>query len=112
MNLVSGWEMRLIEAEAKLVGNDIAGAMAIINARRGALNVPLVTATTPDAAWTALKRERGIELWLEGRRMGDIRRWNALNRPGSYDVREDVATRDTCFPVSLQEKQSNPNLRP
>ncbi len=112
MNLVSGWEMRLIEAEAKLVSNDIAGAMAIINARRSALNVPLVTATTTDAAWTALKRERGIELWLEARRMGDIRRWKALNRPGSYDVREDVATRDTCFPVSLQEKQSNPNLRP
>ncbi|MEO5589028.1 MAG: RagB/SusD family nutrient uptake outer membrane protein, partial [Gemmatimonadaceae bacterium] len=111
-NLVSGWEMRLIEAEAKLVSGDIAGAMAIINVRRSALNVPLVTATTPDAAWTALKRERGIELWLEARRMGDLRRWKAANRPGSYDPREDIANRDLCFPVSLQEKQTNPNLRP
>ena len=112
VNLASGWEMRLIEAEAKLVANDIAGAMAIINVRRSALNVPLVTATTLDAAWTALKRERGIELWLEARRLGDMRRWKELNRPGSYDVREDIANRDLCFPISLQEKQSNPNLRP
>lgn len=112
VNLASGWEMRLIEAEAKLIGNDIPGAMAIINARRAALNVPIATATTADAAWTALKRERGIELWLEGRRLGDMRRWKALNRPGSYDVREDIANRELCFPVSLQEKQTNPNLRP
>jgi hypothetical protein len=101
VNLVSGWEMRLIEAEAKLVSNDIPGAMAIINVRRSALNIPLVTATTADEAWTALKRERGIELWLEARRLGDMKRWKALNRPGSYDVREDVASRDLCFPVSL-----------
>ena len=111
VNLVSGWEMRLIEAEAKLVGNDIAGAMAILNARRGALSVPLVSATTTDDAWTALKRERGIELWLEARRLGDLRRWKSLNRPGVYDVREDVANRDLCFPVSLQERQTNPNLQ-
>ena len=34
INLSSGWEMRLIEAEAKLVGNDVAGAMTLINKHR------------------------------------------------------------------------------
>lgn len=110
VNLSSGWEMRLIEAEAKLINGDVAGAVAILNVRRAALSVPLVTATTAADAWTALKRERAIELWLEGRRLNDLRRWKAASRPGSYDAREDVATRDLCFPVSLQEKQANPNL--
>ncbi len=112
VNLVSGWEMRLIEAESKLIGNDVAGAVAIINTRRAALNVPLVTAATSADAWTALKRERAIELWLEARRLGDLRRWKAASRPGSYDTREDLANRDLCFPISLQEKQSNTNLKP
>jgi hypothetical protein len=112
VNLVSGWEMRLIEAEAKLIGGDVAGAVAIINVRRAALNVPLVTATTNSDAWTALKRERAIELWLEARRLGDLRRWKAAGRPGSFDTREDLSNRDLCFPVSLQEKQSNTNLKP
>lgn len=110
VNLASGWEMRLIEAEVKLINGDVLGAMAIINARRAALNVPLVVAVTTADAWTSLKRERAIELWLEGRRLGDLRRWKAANRPGSYDTREDVANRDLCFPISLQEKQSNTNL--
>lgn len=37
-------------------------------------------------AWTALKRERGIELWLESRRLNDYRRWVALNRPGGRTI--------------------------
>ena len=44
INLVTGWEMRLIEAEAKLVANDITGALAILNARRTNLGIPAITA--------------------------------------------------------------------
>ncbi len=112
VNLATGWEMRLIEAEIKLIGSDITGAMQIINTRRNALNVGAVTVTTAADAWTALKRERAIELWLEGRRLGDLRRWKTASRPGSYDAMEDLASRDVCFPVSLQEKLSNANFIP
>ncbi|WP_396203635.1 RagB/SusD family nutrient uptake outer membrane protein [Gemmatimonas sp.] len=108
MNLASGWEMRLIEAEALLVGGDIAGAMAKINIRRGALSLPLVTASSNTEAWEALKRERGIELWLEGRRMGDQRRWARLNRPG---VSDDMTGRNLCFPIPLSELETNPNIK-
>ncbi len=108
INLVSGWEMRLIEAEALLANNDVAGAMAKINLRRTNLSLPARTAANATEAWSALKRERGIELWLEGRRLGDFRRWAALNRPGEQ---ESMAGRSLCFPIPLSEKETNLNLR-
>ena len=109
INLSSGWEMRLIEAEAKLVGNDITGAMTLINGRRIALALAPWTAADATGAWVALKRERGIELWLESRRLGDLRRWAALNRPGAV---EDMTGRDLCFVTPLSERQTNTNYVP
>ena len=110
INLASGWEMRLIEAEVKLIGGDVAGAMAIINARRTGLSLAPRTAANATEAWAVLKRERGIELWLEGRRLGDLRRWAAASRPGALDPLEELAGRDLCFATPLSEKQTNPNF--
>jgi hypothetical protein len=123
--LVSGWEMRLLEAEARLVGGDWQGAMTLINRVRTrnvsrTTNQPLApwTATSLDQAWTFLKRERGIELWLEGRRMGDQRRWQTANRPGSIDLPdfESVSSlfrtnqRTLCFEIPDSERNSNKNI--
>lgn len=116
INLSTGWEMRLIEAEARLVANDVPGAMPLINKHRAALGLAPWTATTAADAWTALKRERGIELWLEGRRLNDLRRWKASNTPGTLSSLEmpgtvsSLTNQDLCFPISLTEKQTNPNL--
>jgi len=107
INLATGWEMRLIEAEAKLVANDVAGAMTLVNAHRVALSLAPWTAANATEAWTALKRERGIELWLESRRLGDFRRWATLSRPGTSD---DMTGRDLCFATPLSEKETNPNF--
>ena len=107
INLATGWEMRLIEAEAKLVANDVTGAMTSLNAHRVALGLAPWTAANATEAWTALKRERGIELWLEARRLGDFRRWAALNRPGTSD---DMTGRALCFATPLSEKETNPNF--
>ena len=109
INLSTGWEMRLVEAEAKLAGGDVPGALASMNLRRTALNLPLLSASNATEAWTLLKRERGIELWLESRRLGDFRRWVAFSRPGTTD---DMTGRDLCFATALSEKQSNPNYGP
>ena len=137
MRLASGREMRLIEAEALLVQGNIAAALAKINGVRTSIvstktGQPLApwTATTLAEAWTVLKRERGIELWLEARRMGDQRRWDEGNTPGSYELpnfearstlftqnprgREAVdgqlQPRLLCYNISNTERNTNPNI--
>lgn len=119
INLASGREMRLIEAEAALRAGDITTAIARINALRTLSNAPLVTAPSAiNDAWTLLKRERGIELWLEGRRIGDFRRWIATGTPGQLDPLETLGTasylegQGTCFPLSQNEIDTNPNAKP
>jgi hypothetical protein len=130
INLASGWEMRLIEAEAKLSSGDWEGAMTLINRVRtrnvsdltGAPLEPWV-ASSAEEAWTFLKRERYIELWLEGRRLGDERRWMADNIPGSLDTPtwEDAShpghtnlflqnPRSFCFDIPESERDRNPNV--
>jgi hypothetical protein len=118
IRLASGREMRLIEGEAKLRTGDIAGAfasIALVRVNAGA--VALTTPATIDEAWRLFKRERGIELWLEARRMGDLRRWKAANTPGALDPLEQVgslshlAKQDLCFPISRRERETNPNLK-
>jgi hypothetical protein len=140
-NLASGYEMRLIEAEAALVNNDTTSALAIMNTRRAALTPAqaTLTSTTNGApggvagVWTQLKRERMLELWLEARRLGDLRRWGTTGTPGfgqgiTFDgvwvtgeatPRETMADgngsggpRSLCIPIGLNETQTNPNLIP
>ncbi len=128
INLSSGWEMRLIEAEYELaINNNAANAVAKMNLRRAALTpaLPALTVTTVTQAWTDLKRERMMELWLEGRRLGDLRRWSVSGAPGvTYDgvwvtgeatPRETMTspvTRGICWPIDRGEIETNPNLIP
>jgi len=107
ITLSSGREMRLILAEAALRGGDWRGALALLNERRTELGLAPLGADGAEAAWGALKRERGIELWLEGRRLGDLHRWLAERTPGGA---EDMEGRSTCFPIGQSELDSNPNL--
>ncbi|MFH1763776.1 MAG: RagB/SusD family nutrient uptake outer membrane protein [Gemmatimonadota bacterium] len=98
--LARGWEMRLIEAEALLASGNRPGAMTKINYVRSAFGMPAAAAVTDAEAWTVLKRERLVTLWLEGRRLADLYR---LNDPF-------LAGRDYCFPFSKGEINSNLNL--
>ena len=122
IRLASGREMLLIRAEERLrqATPDVAGAMAFINQVRTNAGTATVTATTATEAWRLLKRERGIELWLEARRLGDFRRWAATATPGALDPLESVSPtpttgshltrQDLCFPVSRSERETNPNI--
>jgi hypothetical protein len=131
--LSTGREMVLVRAEAALQQGDWQGAITLINSLRTTLisrttNQPLAAwpATNAEQAWVALKRERNIELWLEARRMGDIRRWEENRTPGAIDwpnfegvvradglnggslFRENPPSR--CFPIPIEEIDTNPNF--
>jgi len=86
--------------------------------RSGIDEVGQLSASSPEEAWTLFRRERGIELWLEGRRMNDLRRWKEADRPGSLHPLEDPSNedsfldpdRDLTWPIPDSERQTNPNL--
>ncbi|HSH45816.1 MAG TPA: RagB/SusD family nutrient uptake outer membrane protein [Longimicrobiales bacterium] len=149
--LVKGTEMRLIEGEVALARGDWQTAIDKINEVRAYQNetapswwlsmlgpdpLPEVTATNEEEAWLAMMKERGIVLYLEGRRVADIRRWQTT--PGRDLVPFTVVRRNTdqpdpwtdpriwvyerelgdemippeemCLQVSRDEKASNPNI--
>lgn len=136
-----GTEMRLIEAEARLVAGDWQGAVDKINevrvfrrsaqgglpaADRTVEDIPDVSATDATEAWELLMRERGIEFWLEGRRLPDMRRWaqtpgtvptTVVRQAGSGAPEDDPRLNvlevvdGMCIPVSLQEKRTNPSIQ-
>lgn len=111
--MVKGTEMLLLRAEAALRNNDVPGAMTLINQARAfysttAAPLPALTATTLAQAWPILQKERGATLWLEARRLWDLRRWNAETGAAKNTF---LDTRDKCIPISQNETQSNPNLR-
>jgi hypothetical protein len=143
VNLATGREMRLIEAEALLLAGSWPEAMVKINALRATVKsiaITGITATTVVAgnalapwtatniteAGTAYKKEHGIELWLEGRRMGARRRWSVNKLPGDLTVWEIPSTTqpvhekgagtllspnmNLCMAVPQTERQLNPNI--
>ncbi|MQA92745.1 MAG: RagB/SusD family nutrient uptake outer membrane protein [Gemmatimonas sp.] len=119
IELSSGEEMRLIEAEAALLGGDADAAMSIINDVRAGVGIdPWPAPATLEEAWSLLKRERGIALWLEGRRLGDLHRWAQNDAPGELAREELGLTEDgpslagmaTCVGIPNSERDANPNL--
>ena len=82
--VVSGLDARLIEAEAKLQANDIAGMMTILNQLRATppslgpitptAMAALPTPATKEAATTLFFREKAFWQFGRGTRLGDLRR--------------------------------------
>jgi starch-binding outer membrane protein, SusD/RagB family len=110
-------EAQLIVAEAKLAANDIAGATAAINAARAThAGLPTFSSTGLSAAdmKTQIIEERRRELFLEGHRIGDMRRYNIPLSPaagtaypgggGSYGAQ-------SCFPLPDVERINNLNIK-
>lgn len=117
IELSSGREMQMIRAEALLRSGDWNGALGIINGIRSTVGVAQRTATTPEETWTWLKLEKLIELWLEGRALGERRRWLGDGpddaAPGPLPANlamDDRIGKDRCWPISERERQTNPNL--
>lgn len=106
--LSKGTEMLLIRAEMELRENeDITAAMDLINEGREFHGLDDVSAANLDEAWEHLHYERGADMWLEGRRFWDLRRWYEETGPAHNDFLDG---RDTCVPIGLQELNTNGNL--
>lgn len=118
--VVKGTEMRLIEAEAALVqDNDASTAIDKINEVRSEVGLPDTSASEvgeigeEGTAWDILDSERALTLWLEGRRMNDLRRWqHPFAAEGQGVVYEDnvVQPRASCLPLAESECNNNPNV--
>jgi starch-binding outer membrane protein, SusD/RagB family len=126
--LASGKEMRLIQAEAILATSGaFAGAMTLINevhtsniSKSTGVALSAVTATSATEAWTALKNERAFELFLEGRRLADERRWTSAGTPGTviessvdWNTLSSIFSdnpRSFCFDIPNAERTANPNV--
>jgi hypothetical protein len=106
--LVKGAEMLLLRAENALKNGDIAGMTTLINQARatytGLTPATVAQPATTAAAWTLLQAERGATLWLEGRRLWDLRRWF---KEGTNTF---LTGRSTCLPISQNEVAANINL--
>src|SRR5690625_533230 len=141
IRLIGGVETFLIEAEAALVKGDYQTAVEKINELREYQNdnrpsswlttLPPVFADNLDDAWVLLMKERGIEFYLEGRRLADLRRWEkvpgkekvpfkVVRQAGDGDPEDDVrynvyehahGSVKMCLEISQDEKNSNPNIR-
>jgi hypothetical protein len=112
-------EAQLIVAEARVAAGDLAGAATAINNARnsGRSNMPQYSATGQTAAQvlTQIVEERRRELFLEGHRLGDLRRLNlpVLPAAGSAFPYTANTTYDpkSCFPLPDVERINNPNIK-
>lgn len=119
--IVTGTEMRLIEAEAALLGGDLATFTAKVNEVRafygadpieqpasvGALEFP----NAQDDAWSILDRERYLTLWMEGRRLFDLDRWQHPFLQGGTLIGPGAEPRVSCMPVPEIECTLNPEIQ-
>ncbi len=125
--MVTGTEMRLIEAEEALVRRtDFATFYDKIDVVRtfygaGLTARPAVVGNlewpnAEDDAMSILDRERYLTMWLEGRRLFDLHRWNHpfITENRGLMARQDAilagVQRASCAPFATSECRLNPNV--
>lgn len=109
INLVSGLDARLVQAEVQLKANNIAGMMTILNALR--TTPPALSTTYTPAAMAALPvpanqtaavalffREKAFWTFGRGQRLGDMRRQVRQWGPGST-ANMTAYTAESVFPI-------------
>lgn len=116
MTIAKYAEAQLIIAEARVAANDLTGAAAAINAARNTrAGMPQYDPTGQTAAQVRAQviEERRRELFLEGHRLGDMRRFQLPFSPAPgtpYTTGGGTYGDQTCFPLPDVEKINNPNI--
>jgi hypothetical protein len=109
-------EAQLIVAESKQAAGDLAGAAAAINTVRATrTGVPAYDATGQSSAQVlaTIVEDRRRELFLEGHRLGDLRRYAIPLNPAAgvaYPGGGGVYGTQSCFPLPDVERINNPNI--
>lgn len=112
IRIASALEARYIAAEA--AGGD-AATLAFVNEQRAANDQPPSAATTPSAVLADLREQRRREFFLDGHRLGDIRRYAAQYDvsyfpTGQFPGSTEEYGSQQCFVIPISEVNSNPNL--
>ena len=107
-------EAQLIIAEDFTNTGNLDGAVAIINRLEAANGQPVFNPSplTKAAVLAQIVEERRRELFLEGHRLGDIRRYKLPPMPiaGAPYVNGGVYADLSCFPLPDVERINNPTL--
>jgi hypothetical protein len=112
-------EAQLIIAEARVAAGDLPGAASAINNARnsgGRTGMPAYSATGQTAAQVLAQivEERRREFFLEGHRLGDIRRFNLALNPATgsaYTQGGGTYGDQRCFLLPAVERNNNPNIK-
>ncbi|MBI4521373.1 MAG: RagB/SusD family nutrient uptake outer membrane protein [Gemmatimonadetes bacterium] len=104
--------------EARLVIAEVEGgqtAVDIINDLHRAAGIPLFASSNAEEIRQQVREERRREFFLEGKRMGDLRRYGggafAAAAGGRHPYTLDTYGGMECFPLPNVELLNNPNLR-
>lgn len=112
---IARWsEAQLIQAENFVSTGDLPSAVAIINALHTKAGLPAYDATGQTSAQVLAQviEERRREFFLEGHRLGDIRRYSIALNPAAGTTFPQGGTYGTqaCFPLPDVERINNPNI--
>ena len=116
MRIASYAEAQLIIAESATSTGDLAGAVtAINNARSRTANLPAYVLPSGATAATLLSQiieERRREFFVEGHRLGDLRRYGLAFTPAAGAAYQygGVYGTQTCFPLPDVERINNPTI--
>lgn len=128
MEMVTGTEMLLIRAEVALRQGRLGDFTNYTNEHRAYFDLePIDQPATAgeleypnaqDDGWSILDRERYLDLWLEGRRYYDLRRWQHPFWYEGHHLTPDYAALlpagprpHFCLPLPSSECETNPQLQ-
>jgi hypothetical protein len=114
MRIASGLEAQYIIAEAN---GPTAATLAFVNTRRAA-GLQTATAATGDALMAELRDQRSRDFYLDGHRLGDLRRYKRFYQvdffpKGTYPGTTSGAIYNEaidCWPLPTSEINDNPNI--
>jgi hypothetical protein len=114
MRIASGLEARYVIAEAN---GPVASTLTFVNERRAVGLQPPVN-LTGDALMAELRDQRARDFYLDGRRLGDLRRYKKYYNVDLFPKGPYPGTTTgqiynetiTCWPLPTNEINANPNI--